>query len=71
VKLCSVSPSDDILVHGEIRGGKYDEGRIGGLAIEVQVSVLLKGLLSVLNFTPTICRWGRQYAWCSEFYISV
>jgi hypothetical protein len=28
-------PSDEILVHGEIRGIEYHEGWIGGLAMEV------------------------------------
>ena len=49
-KLCSVLPSDDILVHGEIRGGEYHEGRIGGLAMEVRVCVLLRNFLGVLDF---------------------
>jgi hypothetical protein len=60
-KLCSVLPSGDILVHGEIIGGEYDEGQIGGLAMEVRVSVLLRDLLGILGFTAAICKWGRQH----------
>jgi hypothetical protein len=48
-KLCSLLPSDDILVHGEITHWKYHEGRIRELAMEVRVSVLLRELLGVLE----------------------
>jgi hypothetical protein len=49
-KLCSVLPSDDILVHGEIRGGEYHEDRSCGIAMEVRVSVMLRYLLGILGF---------------------
>jgi hypothetical protein len=32
-----VLPSDDILIHGEIKDGEYHESWIRGLAMEVQV----------------------------------
>jgi hypothetical protein len=38
------------LVHDEVRGGEYHEGRIGGLAMEVRVYALLRDLLGVLDF---------------------
>jgi hypothetical protein len=60
-KLCSVLPSDDIMVHDEIRGEEYYEGRIGGLTIEVRVSVLLRDLLGVLGFAAAICKWERHH----------
>jgi hypothetical protein len=53
--------SDDVLVHGKIRGGEYHEGRIRGLTMEVRVSILLMGLLSVLSFAAPICKWRRQH----------
>jgi hypothetical protein len=53
---CSVLPSDDILVHGEIRGGENLEGWFRGLAMEVRVSILLRGLLGVLSFAAAICK---------------
>ena len=60
-KLCSLLPSGDILVHGEVRGGEYHDGRIGGLAMEVRVSVLLRDLLGVPGFAAAVCKWGRQH----------
>jgi hypothetical protein len=48
VKLSYVLPSDDILVHGEIRGGEYHECWVGGLAMGVRVSVMLRDLIGVL-----------------------
>jgi hypothetical protein len=60
-KFCYVLPSDDILVHGDIRGGEYHEGRIGGLAMEVRISVMLRDLLGVLGFAAVICKWGRKH----------
>jgi hypothetical protein len=48
------------LLHGEVRGGEYHDDRIGELAIEVQVSALLRELLSILGFTVAIYKWGRQ-----------
>jgi hypothetical protein len=42
------------LVHGEVRGGEYHEGRIGGLALEVRVSTLLRDLLGVLGFATAV-----------------
>jgi hypothetical protein len=60
VKLCSVLPLDNILVHGKIIGGESHEGRIGGLAIKVRVS--LRDLLCVLGFATAVCKWGRQRA---------
>jgi hypothetical protein len=53
-KLCSMLPSNDILVHGEIRGGEYHDGRIGGLAMKVQVSALLRHLLGIPGFATTV-----------------
>jgi hypothetical protein len=47
------------LFHGEVRGGEYHEDRIGVLAMEVQVSVLLRDLLGVLGFAAAVCKWGR------------
>jgi hypothetical protein len=48
-------PLGDILVNGEIRDGEYHEGWIGRLAMEVQVSTLLRDLLAVLGFTASVC----------------
>jgi hypothetical protein len=59
-KFCSVLPSDDILVHGEIRGREYYEGRIEGLAMDVRVCVILRDLLDVLYVATTVCKWGQQ-----------
>jgi hypothetical protein len=43
--------TNDILVHGEVRGREYHEGQIGRLATEVRVSALLRDLLlGVLGF---------------------
>jgi hypothetical protein len=50
-----------LLVHGEFRIGEYHEGRIGGLAMEVRVSALLKDLLGVLGFVVAVKKWGRQH----------
>jgi hypothetical protein len=36
--------------HGEVRDGEYREGQIGGLAMEVRVSTLLRDLIGVLDF---------------------
>jgi hypothetical protein len=36
--------------HGEVRDEEYHEGQIGGLAMEVQVSTLLRDLIGVLDF---------------------
>jgi hypothetical protein len=36
------------LVYGEVRGGEYHEGWIGGLAMEIRVYALLRDLLGVL-----------------------
>jgi hypothetical protein len=44
------APSDVILIHGEIRGGEYHAGRIGELAMEIHVCVLLSNFLGVLGF---------------------
>jgi hypothetical protein len=33
------------MVHGESRGREYHEGQIGGLAMEVQISVMLRDLM--------------------------
>jgi hypothetical protein len=60
-KLCSVLPSDDILVHGKIISGEYHEAWIGGLAMEVRVSVMLRDLLGVLVFVAAVCKWRRQH----------
>jgi hypothetical protein len=57
-KLYFVFPSDDILIHGEIRGMKYHEGRTVGLAMEVRVSVMLRDLLGVLDVATAVCKWG-------------
>ena len=46
-KLCTVLPASDILVHGDVSDGEFHEGRIGGLAMEVRVFVLLRDLLGV------------------------
>jgi hypothetical protein len=59
-KLGSVLPSDDILVHGEIRGGEYHERRFGELTMEVRVFVPLMDFLGVLGLAGTICKWGWQ-----------
>lgn len=68
-KLYYVLPSDDILVHGEIRSGECHEGRIEKLAMEVLVSVLLRGLLGVLDVATTLCKWGQQHRRSSESYL--
>jgi hypothetical protein len=43
-----VLPLDDILAHGEIKDEEYHECRIGGLAMKVRVSVILRDLIGVL-----------------------
>ena len=43
-------------LHDEVRGGEYHEGRIGGLAMEVRVSVMLRDLLGVLGLATTTCK---------------
>jgi hypothetical protein len=52
-QLCSVLPSDNFLVQGEIRGGEYHESRIGGLAMEVRVSAILRDMLGILALAAT------------------
>jgi hypothetical protein len=47
-------PSDDILIMVKIRGGKYHEGRIGGLAMEVRVFVMLRDFLGVLVLSVAV-----------------
>jgi hypothetical protein len=59
-KLYSFLPPGDIF-HGEVRGGEYHGGRIGGLAMEVRVSALLRDLLGFPGFTAAICKWGRHH----------
>jgi hypothetical protein len=59
-----------LLVHGKVRGGEYHEGLIGGLAMKVRVSALLRDLLSVLGFAATVWKWGWQHRWSSESYLS-
>jgi hypothetical protein len=54
-KLCSVLPSDDILVHGEIRGEDYHACWFGGLAMKIGVSVVLWDLFGFLGFAAAIC----------------
>jgi hypothetical protein len=49
------------LVHGEVRGEEYHEGRIRGLAMEVRISSLFRDLLGVLGFEATVCKWGWQH----------
>jgi hypothetical protein len=39
---------------GEVRDGEYHEGRIGGLAMEVQVFALLRDMHGVLGVTIAI-----------------
>ena len=46
-KLCTVLPASDFLIHGDVSDGEFHDGRIAGLAMEVQVSVLLRDLLGV------------------------
>jgi hypothetical protein len=58
------------LVHDEVRGGEYHEGRIGGLTMEVRVSALLRDLLGAMGFAKAVCKWGRQNRWSSESYLS-
>jgi hypothetical protein len=47
VKLGSVLPANDFLIHGEVGDGEFYEDRIGGLTMEVRVSMLLRDLLGV------------------------
>jgi hypothetical protein len=47
-------PSDDILIMVKIRGEKYHESRIAGLAMEVRVCVMLRDLLGVLVFSAAV-----------------
>jgi hypothetical protein len=61
--------ADDIPILGEIRGGEYHECQIGGLAMEVRVSVMLRDLLDVLVFAVAVCKWGQQYMRSSESYL--
>jgi hypothetical protein len=61
VKLHSLLPSGDILVYGKVRNGEYHEGWIGGLAMELYVSALLRDLLGVQGFPAAVCNWGRQH----------
>jgi hypothetical protein len=42
------------LVHDEVSGGEYHEGRIGGPVMEVRVSALLRDLLGVLDFAAAV-----------------
>jgi hypothetical protein len=60
-KLRSLLPLVDFLVNDEVRGGDFHEGRIGGLAMEVVVFALLRGLLGVPGFAAAVCMWGRQH----------
>ena len=60
-KLGSVLPASDILVHGEVSDGEFHEGRIGGLAMEVRVSMLLRDLLGVPVSQQQYVCGGRQH----------
>jgi hypothetical protein len=62
-EIFSVLPSDDILVHGEIRGGEYHEGWIEGLAIVVPSSAMLRDLLGAPGYAIVVCKWGWQQWW--------
>jgi hypothetical protein len=42
------------LVYGEVSGGEYHEGQIGGFEMEVQISALLRVLLDVLGFAAAV-----------------
>ena len=60
-KLCFLLPASDILVQDDVSNGEYHEGGIGGLATEVQDSVLLRCLLGVpVSQQQYVCGGGSN-----------